>query len=369
MRRASDLCAADALGQNLSAWSKVFWYGRHRHWGWANPLGKLPRHALAILEEEGWRRVDEDDARVVPVFYWATRRASDFPSSPRTLPRVRPFPQAFTQHLNDKAAIARHLTTAKQAHIHPLTLAVEDFLEVSASLEPNGAAEEEGQLWFLKHRWGVQGKAVYPFMGARAVVRRLEEMSPASWHDFIVQRAVTPPALRDGRKWALRVHALLHGTADGALRLYCHRAMITLPHGCLYTPCADHRAAHISSACKSHELPPPFLCEDADVVAQVMDLTARAFAAVWCLAPHAPPNSELCQVFGLDFVADASGRVWLIEVNDYPAIGNGTMSHVAPVIYANLVRDVLRLVVLPCVDGTARTPGDFVLLDEVQQHR
>ena len=198
-----------------------------------------------------------------------------------------------------------------------------------------------------------------------SLLERLRELGHKGSKQFIVQRYVWPPALRNGRKWVLRAHALLHGLPDGTLGLYCHDDIITLEYGQPYTEQLDLRAAHISNVAKLKHLPKPTLVEDPGLRQQVQQLTRQVFGAVAEYAPrgpYAPKESELCQVFGLDIILDAGGKAWLLEVNDYPAIGSGTMEHVDTAVYTRLVRDVLLLVVSPKLDGVDSNPGGWVSL-------
>eukprot|EP00440_Ansanella_granifera_P009027 gb/GFBE01009782.1/.p1 GENE.gb/GFBE01009782.1/~~gb/GFBE01009782.1/.p1 ORF type:complete len:152 (+),score=37.12 gb/GFBE01009782.1/:1-456(+) len=142
--------------------------------------------------------------------------------------------------------------------------------------------------------------------------------------------------------------------------------MIVLPYGQPYTPSPAVRAAHVSNIAKLQHLPKPSLLEDESLIQQVGNLAGRAFAAVLEHAPrgpYTPRSAELCQVFGLDILADASGKAWLLEVNNYPAIASGTMEHVDKAVYTRLVRDVMQLVVLPKVHGADPAPGGWRELD------
>ena len=73
----------------------------------------------------------------------------------------------------------------------------------------------------------------------------------------------------------------------------------------------------------------------------------------WCHIAH---------IFGFDFIIDASGKVVLLEVNSYPAIGNGSMSAVDPSLFSALLRDIFHLAVFPVLDGAEPKPGDFLPL-------
>jgi len=367
-----------ALPGNLAgSYGKVFWYGKHRVWGWGNPLSKLHKQGLQVLEAHGWRAIDESDASMLPAFCWCTRQAADFPAmaleaegsdEPMQLPLLRPFPQSFTDRLDDKGELIAHLRAAGLEELQPPTWAAEDFLR-----QPDEAAGEhavaalEKELWFLKHNRGVKGNGVHAFNSAIALRRKLEELGQKGRRTFVVQRGVAPPSLRGNRKWMLRVHALLHvAPGVGLSRAFCHKDMILVEHGHVYTPDHNVRAAHISSAGQPKYWPRPTLLDCEETAEQVRGLVARTFAAVWRhlpTAPLSPPEAELCQMFGFDFAADADGRMWLLEVNSYPAIASGTMDHVEPQVYTSLVRDVLSLVVLPCIEAATRSLGGFSTLD------
>eukprot|EP00929_Paragymnodinium_shiwhaense_P110578 TRINITY_DN7771_c0_g1_i1.p1 TRINITY_DN7771_c0_g1~~TRINITY_DN7771_c0_g1_i1.p1 ORF type:complete len:853 (-),score=194.80 TRINITY_DN7771_c0_g1_i1:167-2344(-) len=339
--------------------AKIYWHGQHRRWGWGAPLGKLHKQALQLFDAAGWQKAEDLDTPLLPVFCWPVRKAGDFPAHGAhnaPLPLMRPFPHSFTRLLDNKIELATHLAAAGHADIHPPTWCAEDFLAAERLVD------DESHLWFLKHSQGVKGTGVSVLAGAEALYARLEQLGEKGRRGFIVQRAVAPPALRDGRKWVLRAHVLMHGTSD-ELRAYCHKDVVLLEHARPYTLEPGARAAHISSAGKNW--PKPVLVEEEDLLQQVQTLAARAFASVWQFAPrgpYAPAGAELCQVFGLDVAVDTSGRAWLLEVNDYPAIASGTLDHVDKAVYTNLVRDVLRLVVLPRTDGMQPIPGGFVQL-------
>ena len=248
--------------------------------------------------------------------------------------------------LNAKASLAKILSTAGCEDIHPDTWDAQSFLQ-------NPPATAESDIFFLKHSLGVKGNGVHIFR-RNALMSRLKDLGPKGCEPFIVQRGVAPPALRNGRKWVIRAHALLHGHMDGKTSLYLHKDMISLEYGQVYTEQLDVKAAHVSNSAKIKFLPKPELIKDDVLIQKVQSLVQRAFASVndhIPRGPFSPKEAELCQIFGLDVILDVDGKAWLLEINDYPAIASGTMEHVDTAVYTNLVRDVLRLVVLPKLDS------------------
>lgn len=266
--------------------------------------------------------------------------------------------QEFTRILDDKGTLARRLVDAGCSDIHPETWSARDFLE-------NPPPGEGSDVFFLKHSLGVKGNGVH-VLDRVQLFDRLEELGQKGSEPFIVQRCVTPPALRNGRKWVIRGHALLHGRMDGQIQLYMHQHAVCLEYGHVYTEKLNVKAAHVSNSAKMKYLPKPQLIQDDSILQQLRSLVQRVFSAVVKDAPHGPftpKEAELCQIFGLDFIMDARGKAWLLEVNDYPAIASGTMEHVDTQVYTNLVRDLLRLVVLPKVDGTDVALGGWHVID------
>lgn len=215
----------------------------------------------------------------------------------------------------------------------------------------------EGNVFFLKHSLGAKGNGVH-VMDRASLLQRL---AAGQREGFIVQRCVAPAALKNGRKWVVRAHALLHAVKD-EVRLYLHQDAICLEYGQVFTDRLEVRAAHISNCAKLKHMPKPELLNDEVLISQLEVLVARAFGAVrdhMPSGPFSPEATELCQVFGLDVIWDDLGKAWLLEINDYPAIASGTMEHVDTEIYTRLVRDLLRLVVLPKLDGVDPVLGGW----------
>lgn len=329
---------------------------------------------MKVLESLGWTKVPDDEQSALPIFCWCTRSGADFPAygpADAQLPLIRPFPQAFTDLLDQKDQLAQNLLAAGLEDVSPPTWTAAQFLAEGPRDEPG-----HEQLWFLKHSGGVKGQAVFPYAGTKELVTRVESLLQRGNGTFVVQKGIAPPALTEaGRKFVLRVHVVLHGASDGGLAAYMHRSLILQEHARPYSLDTSQKSAHVSSAAQPNLLPPPQLLQDESLALKVQALLARSFGAVWeraPRAPYAPRGAELCQVFGCDVGTDASGRPWLIEVNSYPAIASGTMDKVDPQVYTSLVRDVALLVVLPSIEAAAGRPrapvdGGFVRLDVEQR--
>lgn len=225
----------------------------------------------------------------------------------------------------------------------------------------------EREVWFLKHRRGAKSESACVFIGRTSLQQHLAGMSQQSLQHFLVQQGIAPPALRHGRKWVVRTHLMLHGNAAGDLHLYSHGDIIVLEHSVPYdeTDRVPKRAMHVCSAGSAKTLPAPALLDDAILAECVRNLLAKTFSTVWSLAPRGPyaptgNGAELCQVFSADFIVDIEGQMWLLEIDDCPAMASGVMAHADIAIYNKLVADVLSLVVLPRAEGIAPVLGSFV---------
>ena len=135
---------------------RVFWRGTHATLGWGAPLGKLHPEGLKLLRERGWREVPCDHSSSLPALCWNTRKALDLPAQGGDLPLIRLLPQGSTDAVDDKVRCAELMAAAD---VMP-----ETHTEPQRTLAAAAAAAPE-RLWFVKHRFGVKGRAVRPMRG------------------------------------------------------------------------------------------------------------------------------------------------------------------------------------------------------------
>lgn len=361
--------------------AKVYWHGRHPSSSYSSPLGKLHKQGLQHLTSLGWRciSISEEDAipPIVPAFAWTTRKAGDFPASGPHLPLVRPLPQANTACLDDKVLLARlALADGRLRALCPTThIEFAVLWDELQKLDGPTSASFAQRRWFVKHRHGVKGRAVQP-MRLPSLLTWLQAQRAAdpdgTAAQYVVQEEVTPPALWEGRKFAVRCHALVAAQGRAPPRAWLHSDVIILPHARDFDATSDDRAVHISQAGKAH--PPPTLAS------LVPDDHPAAEEALWprlkglvgsCLRAAAPalfPSvrcevSTLYSVLACDVALDARGMPFLLEVNSHCAIADGTMAAVPKAVYTRLVADVTSLLVLPALrergsetDTVALTP-------------
>jgi tubulin--tyrosine ligase len=162
---------------------------------------------------------------------------------------------------------------------------------------------------------------------------------------FVAQPYIDPPLLMSpphpsaGRKFHIRTYVL----AVGALKVYVYKPMLALFAGKPYAPpssseeTAPDLSAHLTNTCLQTgeregsvhafwSLPsslPDLQTQTADwredVFKQICDATGQVFeAAARSMSIHFQPLPNAFELFGLDFMVDAEGTTWLMEVNAFP---------------------------------------------------
>lgn len=164
---------------------------------------------------------------------------------------------------------------------------------------------------------------------------------------FVAQPYIHPPLLLPecgNRKFHIRAYVL----CVGALKVYVGRSMLALFAGRAYSAPwvkkekhggsedgdgqdEGYLDAHLTNTCiqgpkadagsvrRFWDVPGLTAGAKDDVFAQVCSVTGEVFeAAAKAMMVHFQPLGFAFEVFGLDFLVDAAGRAWLLEVNAFP---------------------------------------------------
>jgi hypothetical protein len=208
---------------------------------------------------------------------------------------------------------------------------------------------------------------------------------------FVAQPYIDPPLLMPsdhasaGRKFHIRTYVL----AVGALKVFVYKPMLALFAGKPYSPPSSQEtqpdlSAHLTNTCLQTgeregsvhafwSLPSalPNLQTQAsdwreDVFKQICDATGQVFeAAARSMSIHFQPLPNAFELFGLDFMVDAEGTTWLMEVNAFPDFAQ-TGSELQDLV-KNLMEDVVDVAIKPFfgVEESSRSAGDKGGLVEV----
>ena len=156
---------------------------------------------------------------------------------------------------------------------------------------------------------------------------------------FVAQPYIDPPLLMPathpsaGRKFHIRTYVV----AVGALKIYVYKRMLALFAAEPYNPPADSSndtlSAHLTNTCLQSGEREGSICEfsslptevngdnhwQESVIDQICVTTGEVFeAAARTMSVHFQPLPNAFEVFGLDFLVDANGVAWLLEVNAFP---------------------------------------------------
>lgn len=334
--------------------SKVYWIGRHcslktdTNSAWFSPLGKFYPAILKFLKEKGWKQIDLD-VNEIPIFSFMTRKSGDF-SLQSPFPKIRQLPQNISDLLDDKILLHKYLSGFEK--ILPITFIYwSDFLDYYKE----EAKKEKNLRFFVKHKWGVKGKSVYPLTD----IEKIKDIFKEGQH--VIQKEV-PPFLLNERKFVIRSHILV---TSNPFAIYVHKTCIILEHEFKYNAEDNRKAVHVSSAGKNN--PTPYLLNELEekfyleIFSQIIEIGKITLSKLQGKLIH-DPNIYLYQLFGYDFLVDEKKNVILLEINSYPAIGNGTMAEVKKDVFTEVMLDLLKIVVFPITELNKKELGNFVEL-------
>ncbi|KAF2487806.1 tubulin-tyrosine ligase family-domain-containing protein [Neohortaea acidophila] len=163
---------------------------------------------------------------------------------------------------------------------------------------------------------------------------------------FVAQPYIHPPLLLNvphpsaKRKFHIRTYVL----AVGALQVYVYRPMLALFAEAMYrwpdefvTSPNEDLNSHLTNTCLQNgdregsvhafwslpfSIPALAATKDdwrEDVFKQICTITGEVFeAAARSMSTHFQPLPNAFEIFGVDFLVDAEGKVWLLEVNAFP---------------------------------------------------
>ena len=179
--------------------------------------------------------------------------------------------------------------------------------------------------------------------------------------DYIIQKEIKPLLTTDGKKFAIRAHvAIILNNDKYEFQTWFHKQCIVLPNAKYYDPHnIKDKTIHIQNIGK--KLPKACLLDNAyclsmkknvdDIYQQMFNITYKVFKCVtddiMMFQRNCSKNDimgKYYHIFGFDFMIDKDENVLLLEINAFPAIGNGTMTHVDKNIFTDLIKDLMSVI-------------------------
>ncbi|KAG6009984.1 hypothetical protein E4U54_008441 [Claviceps lovelessii] len=203
---------------------------------------------------------------------------------------------------------------------------------------------------------------------------------------FVAQPYIHPPLLLSNqRKFHIRTYVL----CTGSLNVYVYRHMLALFAAKPYTAPWDNPEdieSFLTNTCLqdspnetsvrrfwSLPLPPDQLARIFD---QICVVTGEMFeAAARAMPVHFQTLPNAFEAFGLDFMVDASGETWLLEVNAFPDFKQtgGDLSDIVQGFWTGVMRKAVArffgIDVGACTGGEEEQEDDMVVVREVDLGR
>jgi tubulin--tyrosine ligase len=209
---------------------------------------------------------------------------------------------------------------------------------------------------------------------------------------FMAQPYIDPPLLlpsSSNRKFHIRTYVL----ATGALKVYVFKEMLALFAAKAY--CAPHEeedevmdlARHLTNTCfqeggssnegsvrrfwnLDHHVPGLTADWKEKIFEQICDVTGEVFeAAARGMMVHFQTLPNAFELFGVDFLVDAEGNAWLLELNAFPDFGQ-TGEELREVVVGRLFGEMVDVAVKPFFGmGECGGNGDMKLVKDLDLGR
>lgn len=192
---------------------------------------------------------------------------------------------------------------------------------------------------------------------------------------FTAQPYISDPLLLSaphpsaGRKFHIRTYVL----ASDALKIHVYKPMLALFAAEPYSPPSakanpnEDLSSHLTNTCLQNgeregsvssfwSLPESDINKDA-VFTQICSTTATVFeAAARTMSIHFQPLPNAFEIFGVDFLVDAQGTAWFLEMNSFPdfAQTGGELSELVK----GLMEQVVEVAVVPFFGAGVGGEGD-----------
>lgn len=219
------------------------------------------------------------------------------------------------------------------------------------------------QPWILKPSLLNNGEHILLFNSVDEVIRHYSR-ADRLLGEHVLQRYVQPPALWQGRKFTLRIPAVL--TDYTGVYVY-EEGYLNISREVYHHDNTGHRKAHLTNYMLEGELAgieqqlmsvlPKFKA----IYARILKIIRTVVMSVVALFPDylKPTETQSFEIFGFDFILDARGKVWLLEVNQGPDFPMNVDHPLNESLWEPFWSDVVESFVLPRVGQSSGPTQSF----------
>jgi hypothetical protein len=181
--------------------------------------------------------------------------------------------------------------------------------------------------------------------------------------DHVLQQYIHRPALIEGKKFTYRLHVVATNYAGVFLYDQGYINMSALPfshvddfknrkmHITNYV--LDGELSHITQR-STNELP-----DFQETYQQMVDIVKKVMKALVKKEPSyfKPQKFHKFEIFGFDFMADETGKLWLLEINQGPDAPTFEENHLNPILWERFWQDIIDDFAIPVALNTPPKSG------------
>jgi hypothetical protein len=239
--------------------------------------------------------------------------------------------------LNDKVTFWLQLQKHGLSHLHPHSVLLQVFL--SSGWQTEGL---DSPLWFLKYRYGDNGRSVWCFTSLDLLDQFARKSSMDKIPDRFLVQAGIQPLLLDGKKLVLRVFALVIGE-----RIYVHREFLIKVMSDQYSEDTIDRHTHVDCCAgeKGVSIIRGSEWSEYETWMPKITMASKQVLATYTNVLEPEPELDGCRfsLIGLDVLITSAGQLIMLEANCPPSLFE-VLDDVAKAVKVEVQEDFYRFV-------------------------
>lgn len=207
--------------------------------------------------------------------------------------------------------------------------------------------------WILKPSMLNNGDEIHLFNNVEEIKKHYASAKRVGG-EHVLQRYISNPALIDGRKYTYRLHMVLTNYAGVFLYDQGYINISALPFSAQddFQNRKMHITNYVLDGVLSHieQRSTNTLANFASVYEQMRQIVTAVISALIKQNPgYLQPTAERhFEIFGLDFMADETGKLWLLEINQGPDAPTFEENHLHATLWQRFWQDMIDEFAIPC---------------------